>query len=81
MNNQTKLAKSALLIAVRVSLVLSRTVERRGRGFCTLKRFKLYYSLPGMDFLQNTVTWYKKTPRWMASTQWEREKKGCVCAM
>ena len=76
MNDQTKLAKSALLMAVRVSLVLSRTVERRGRGFRTLNRFKLYYSLPGMGLLQNTVTWYKKTPCWMASTQWEREKKG-----
>ena len=76
MNDQTKLAKSALLMAVRVSLVLSRTVERRGRGFRTLNRFKLYYSLPGMGLLQNTVTWYKKTPCRMASTQWEREKKG-----
>ena len=76
MNDQTKHAKSALLIAVRVSLVLSRTVERRGRGFRTLNRFKLYYSLPGTGLLQNTVTWYKKTPCWMASTQWEREKKG-----
>ena len=56
MNDQTKLAKSALLMAVRVSLVLSRTVERRGRGFRTLNRFKLYYSLPGMGLLQNTVT-------------------------
>ena len=76
MNDQTKHAKSALLIAVRVSLVLSRTVERRGRGFRTLNRFKLYYSLPGTGLLQNTVTWYKKTHCWMASTQWEREKKG-----
>ena len=63
-------------MAVRVSLVLSRTVERRGRGFRTLNRFKLYYSLPGMGLLQNTVTWYKKTPYCMASTQWEREEKG-----
>ena len=77
MSDQTKLAKSTLLMAVRVSLVLSRTVERRGRGFCTLNRFKLYYSLPGMGLLQNKVTWYKKkTPCRMASTQWEREKKG-----
>ena len=63
-------------MAVRMSLVLSRTVERRGRGFRTINRLKLYYSLPGMDLLQNTVTWYKKTPCWMASTQWEHEKKG-----
>ena len=73
MNDQTKLAKSALLIAVRVSLVLSRTFERRGRGFRTLNRFKLYYSLPGKDFLHMVQ---KKKPCWMASTQWEHEKKG-----
>ena len=46
MNDQTKLAESILLMAVRLSLVLSRTVERRGRGFRTLNRFKLYCSLP-----------------------------------
>ena len=66
MNDQTKLAKSALLMAVRVSLVLSRTVERRGRGFRTLNRFKLYYSLPGKDFLhmvqkKNLAGWHRRS--------------------